>query len=121
MIVAAPSVYAGGPRGDYSETYEDVPGAPECWVDGYDAGFAGKYDKDRANECNDIPGDQYNASWDYGCKNSGLTENSIAIISISLELLYNLECENPCATSAGGLILSLVSGVYLKFICYYLY
>ena len=47
---------------------------PECWVDGYDAGFAGKYDKDRANECADIPGDQYNASWSYGCIDSGLTE-----------------------------------------------
>ena len=23
----------------------------DCWVDGYDAGFAGKYDKDRADEC----------------------------------------------------------------------
>jgi len=29
--------------------------------DGCDAGFAGKYDKDRAQECKDIPGDQYNA------------------------------------------------------------
>jgi len=40
--------YAGGPRLDYDEAYTDVPGAPECWVDGYDAGFAGKYDQDRA-------------------------------------------------------------------------
>jgi hypothetical protein len=45
-----------------SETYEDVPGAPECWVDGYDAGFVGKYDKDRAQECKDIPGDQFKSS-----------------------------------------------------------
>src|SRR5918996_4216716 len=66
--------YAGGPRLDYDEAYADVPGAPECWVDGYDAGFAGKYDEDRANECADIPGDQYNTSWGYGCIDSGLTE-----------------------------------------------
>jgi len=39
--------------------------------DGCDAGFAGKYDKDRAQEYKDIPGDQYNASWGYGCKGAG--------------------------------------------------
>ena len=59
---------------DYDERYKDIPGAPECWVDGYDAGFAGVYDKDRANECNNILGDQYNRSWPYGCIDSGLTE-----------------------------------------------
>ena len=74
MVVTISNAYASGPRLDYDESYEDVPGAPECWVDGYDAGFAGVYDKDRANECNDIPGDQYNRSWPYGCKDRGLTE-----------------------------------------------
>jgi len=74
MLTAIPSAYAGGPRLDYDERYEDVPGAPECWVDGYDAGFADKYDEDRAKECADIPGDQYNASWGYGCIDSGLAE-----------------------------------------------
>jgi hypothetical protein len=74
LLLVVPNVYASGPRLDYSETYEDVPGAPECWIDGYDAGFAGIYDKDRAQECNDIPGDQYNASWKYGCIDGGLTK-----------------------------------------------
>jgi hypothetical protein len=74
MIATVSNVYASGPRLDYNERYENVPGAPEFWVDGYDAGFAGKYDKDRADECADIPGDQYNASWGYGCIDSGLTE-----------------------------------------------
>jgi hypothetical protein len=73
MLTTISSTYAGGPRLDYDEAYEDVPGAPECWVDGYDAGFAAVYDKDRANECEDIPGDQYNRSWPYGCKDRGLT------------------------------------------------
>ncbi|MGH9982586.1 MAG: hypothetical protein ACRD8W_01360 [Nitrososphaeraceae archaeon] len=73
IVVTISNVYASGPRLDYDERYVDVPGAPECWVDGYDAGFAGKYDEDRANECADIPGDQYNASWGYGCIDSGLT------------------------------------------------
>ncbi|MGH9925363.1 MAG: hypothetical protein ACRD5B_08290, partial [Nitrososphaeraceae archaeon] len=74
IVVTISNVYASGPRLDYDERYVDVPGAPECWVDGYDAGFAGKYDEDRANECADIPGDQYNASWSYGCIDSGLAE-----------------------------------------------
>jgi hypothetical protein len=80
IMLIVSNVYAGGPRLDYSETYEDVPGAPECWVDGYDAGFAGKYDKDRAQECKDIPGDQYNASWIYGCEGAGLTEKECSDI-----------------------------------------
>ena len=37
--------------------------------------FAAVYGKDRANECNDIPGDQYNRSWPYGCKDRGLTDS----------------------------------------------
>jgi hypothetical protein len=64
------AAFAGGPRLDYDQDYQDVPGAPQCWVDGYDAGFSGQYDKDRAEECNDIPGDQYNRSWGYGCEDA---------------------------------------------------
>ena len=59
------NVYASRPRLDYDERYEDVPGAQNA---GCDAGFAGMYDKDRANECNDIPGDPYNRSWPFSCK-----------------------------------------------------
>ncbi|MGH9982510.1 MAG: hypothetical protein ACRD8W_00965 [Nitrososphaeraceae archaeon] len=44
MLATISNVYASRPRLDYDERYEDVPGAPECWVDGYDAGFAQKYD-----------------------------------------------------------------------------
>jgi hypothetical protein len=51
-----------------------LTGAPQSYIDGYDVRFAQKYDKDRADECADIPGDQYNASWGYGCIDSGLTE-----------------------------------------------
>lgn len=74
LLTAISNAYGGGPRLDYDEAHADVPGAPECWVDGYDAGFANIYDEDRANECKDIPGDQYNRSWPYGCIDSGLTE-----------------------------------------------
>jgi hypothetical protein len=74
MMLLMPDVFGSGARMDWSDHYDDYEGAPECWVDGYDAGFAGKYDEDRANECANIPGDQYNASWGYGCIDSGLTE-----------------------------------------------
>ena len=80
MPITISNVNAGGPRLDYDERYEDVPGAPECWVDGYDAGFAGEYDRNRADECKDIPGDQYNRSWQYGCKDGGLTEGECDMI-----------------------------------------
>ena len=85
MVATISNVYASGPRLDYDERSVDVPGAPECWVDGYDAGFAGVYDKDRANECNNIPGDQYNRSWPYGCKDRGLTEGECNDIKNDLD------------------------------------
>jgi hypothetical protein len=74
LMLLVPSVYAGGPRGDSSDIDPPIPGSHECWVDGYDAGFAGKYDKDRADGCID-KADEYNGSWIWGCKHSGLTEN----------------------------------------------
>ena len=54
--------FAGGPRLDSSDggTAEDA----QCWVDGYDAGFAGKYDKGRADECINEEYDEYNAAGD---------------------------------------------------------
>ena len=44
-VVTVSNVYGSGPRLDYDERYEDILGAPECWVDGYDEGFAGKCDQ----------------------------------------------------------------------------
>jgi hypothetical protein len=44
-----------------------------CHVDGYDSGFAGKYDRDRARECIERD-DNYNQLWAYGCEDSLRTE-----------------------------------------------
>jgi hypothetical protein len=82
LIIPTAYVYAGGTRGDYDERYEDIPGGPDCWLEGYDAGFTGKYDQSRANECLDL-GDQYNRAWKFGCKDAEYT----------LE-----ECANPAQT-----------------------
>ena len=49
MVATISNVYAGGPRLDYPDDATDE--GADCWVDGYDAGFAGKYDKARADRC----------------------------------------------------------------------
>jgi hypothetical protein len=67
LIVATTAineVNAGRPRHDYDAMYEDVPGTPECWTDGFDAGANDDYDSDRASECSDIPGDQYERAYE---------------------------------------------------------
>ena len=61
------AAFAGGPRLDWPEDSSDVGKA--CWVEGYDTGFAGKYDKGRADECAD-ENDEYNRSWKYIRRNS---------------------------------------------------
>lgn len=72
LTIIVPNVYASGPRGD-SPDGSTREGA-NCWVEGYDAGFAQKYDKDRADQCKNAEDDEYNASWKYGCIDSGLTK-----------------------------------------------
>jgi hypothetical protein len=65
------NVFATGIRydsGDYATDEEHY-----CHVDGYDSGFAGKYDKDRARECIEHS-DNYNQLWAYGCEDSLRTE-----------------------------------------------
>jgi hypothetical protein len=44
FLLLVPNVYASGIRYDSDEgaTAEES----RCWVDGYDSGFAGKYDKE---------------------------------------------------------------------------
>ena len=71
MMIPITSVYASGPRLD---SYDDsTDEGARCWVNGYDSGFAGKYDKNRADECSKEKYDEYNASWDYACRDGGFT------------------------------------------------
>ena len=72
MLATIPNVSAGGPRLDY---YSDsTKEGAACWVDGYDSGFAGKYDRQRADECSNEKYDEYNRSWGYACRDGGHTE-----------------------------------------------
>jgi hypothetical protein len=43
------SAYAGGPRLDWPEDSSDE--GKDCCGEGYDAGFAQSYDKERADQC----------------------------------------------------------------------
>ena len=93
-LTTMPNVYAGGPRLDYDERYSGVPGAPDCWVDGWDYGTAHIYDKTRAEICKDIPGDQFNAAWDHACQNQYSPDScenikSYTDANVDPELIYN--------------------------------
>ena len=98
MMITIPTTidtFAGGPRLD-SPDGATKEGA-DCWVDGYDAGFAGKYDKDRANECEKIGDDNYNASWKSGCKDAGYMLDECASFKdnpVDVENPKSLEEEN---------------------------
>lgn len=69
VLSTTASVYAGGPRLDYPDNATKE--GSDCWINGYDAGFAGKYDKNRADECKVNGEDNYNGSWGYACKDAG--------------------------------------------------
>jgi hypothetical protein len=76
LMISIQFVYAGGPRYDSPE--DSTLEGGQCWVDGYDAGFAGKYDQDRADECLEKAGDEYNWSWKSGCKDAGYMPDECA-------------------------------------------
>lgn len=69
LINSASNVFAGGPRGDGPE--DSTPEADACWINGYDSGFAGKFDKDRNDECQN-EGEEgenyYTFAWAIGCE-----------------------------------------------------
>jgi hypothetical protein len=71
FILLVLNVSATGIRHDWLDdaTAEDA----DCWINSYDSGFAGKYDKDRAKECIEHD-DNYNKTWAHGCKDSLRTE-----------------------------------------------
>ena len=89
------AAFAGGPRLDnYSDSTKE---GADCWVDGYDSGFAGKYDKDRADECANEKYDEYNAAWPNACRDGGHTEeecNDFKNNPVEIEDFEALEGEN---------------------------
>jgi hypothetical protein len=83
LIVIAASVsgnllveYAGGPERDYDERCEDIPGANECWYDGYADGQGHPFNHVRYEDCKD-KGNQYYRAFIEGCQSvEGNTEET---------------------------------------------
>jgi hypothetical protein len=66
MISSVQYTYAAGPEHDYDEAYRDVPGAAECWSDGYRDGQDNPFDHERNDECK-AKGNQYYRAFIVGC------------------------------------------------------
>jgi hypothetical protein len=83
IVFLVPQVYAGGARSDWSDHYDNIPGAPECWQDGYDDGQNDSFDQDRHEECIfDVPeevsnfNEPYYEAFIHGCRHAGNTEET---------------------------------------------
>ena len=86
LLAAVPNVYAGGARGDWSDKYYDIAGAPECWVNGYDDGQDNPFSQDKHKEClfdveqsdNELccNGRPYYEGFMYGCMDAGNTQET---------------------------------------------
>lgn len=74
LILLTPySAYASGPRFDYLDDATDQERT--CYRDGYEQGFVGMYDSDRASECYTEGSDEYNKMWNYACLYTGRSES----------------------------------------------
>lgn len=82
LLVSIPIqfAYAGGPR--YDSPDDTTLEGGQCWVDGYDAGFAGKYDEDRADECTEKGDDLYNSSWPHDVMTPGTCQMNVQTLEI---------------------------------------
>lgn len=95
VAVGIPNVYTGGPRGDSPENASEE--VYDCWANGFDSGFAGKYDSDRASWCYENGDDAYNDVWDVGCKYGSHIEeecNDIRNNPVEIEDFSKLVGEN---------------------------
>lgn len=65
-----------------------------CWINGYDSGFTGKYDSDRARECKEHS-DNYNQMWAEGCGNAVLTAEECGDLQSYIVYIGNVEYIPP--------------------------
>ena len=94
LISSVSSVSATGIRYDSGDDATDEE--QYCHVDGYDSGFAGKYDSDRARECIEHS-DNYNQLWTYGCEDALRTEEECGDLinnPVEIEVFEALKAEN---------------------------
>ena len=76
VIATVTNAYAGGARSDWSDKYDSIPGAPECWQDGYDDGLDRPFNRDRYNDCDTAVGNPYMDAFMHGCRHAGNTEET---------------------------------------------
>lgn len=73
---------AGGARSDWSDFYDNVEGAPQCWQDGYEDGLDHPFNQDIHKQCQfDIEGHPdfgkpYYEAFIYGCIDAGNTRET---------------------------------------------
>jgi hypothetical protein len=73
ILSLVPNVYAGGPRFDAGDDLTNDQA--DCYVNGYDAGTANLFNKDRDQECKDLGRDQYVDGWLIGCRYSAIGDH----------------------------------------------
>ena len=61
-------VAAGGPRFDWNDEYDPLPGGPQCWIDGWDAGLENPLNQTRLKECQYDIGNPYYHAWMAACE-----------------------------------------------------
>jgi hypothetical protein len=72
-----PSIFSSGARSDWSDFYDNVQGAPQCWQDGYDDGQNSDFSQNRHKECQfnieEHPdfGEPYYEAFIHGCRHAG--------------------------------------------------
>lgn len=86
LMLLVPLVWGSGARMDWSDKYDDIAGAPECWVDGYDDGQDNPFSQDKHKECLfDVEqsdselccnGRPYYEGFMYGCMDAGNTQET---------------------------------------------
>ena len=96
LLLVPTNAFASGIRGD-SDEYATVEES-RCWVNGYDSGFAGKYDKTKHDEClENSTNDYYDQTWDIGCEDSTRTEKQCEELKnkpVKIESFKKLKAEN---------------------------
>jgi hypothetical protein len=72
LMLLVSNVYAEGQRFDSPEGESQE--VQDCYREGYEQGFAHRYNEDRADECEENGKDWYNIAWGGACINSGQTK-----------------------------------------------
>jgi hypothetical protein len=77
LTISVNSAIATGAESDSDDRFDNIPGAGDCWQDGYNDGQNGPFSQSRNDGCTDKR-NQYYAGFVQGCKDAGNTEDVCA-------------------------------------------